>query len=236
METVKRSSKLSVKAKLVVSDSEEDSIEVIPVKLCYKKCKIPIGSGRFGTVMPGQILSISGKNGQDYSLKNNQIAVKTISSQRPASFKELSIIQKLSHKHIVQLIAHHKNDKDLHLIFERMSLTLYDKLDHDGPFTTNDCLGLSMQLFRALDYLESQFVIHRDIKPTNILLNESARHLKLCDFGCAREIVNFEDKYSSYMCSRFYRAPELILGIEVYDFKIDIWSAACVMAEILNAR
>ena len=227
--------RLSVSAK-VVKHSEDDTINIIPVKLCYKKNRSPIGSGRFGTVTAGKILSVCAKNnGNSIQLKSEDVAVKTI-VLRPASFKELNILQKLSHDHIVQLLAHHKNDRELHLIFERLNFTLYEKLDHDGPFDIDDCLGLSIQLFKALDYLESELIIHRDIKPTNILLNESCRSLKLCDFGCAREITNFEDKYASYMCSRFYRSPELLLGIEVYDFKVDIWSAACVIAEMLCAR
>merc|ERR1712156_207752 len=226
--------RLSVSAR-VVKHSEDDTINIIPVKLCYKKNRSPIGNGRFGTVTAGKILSVCTKNGNIIQLKSDEVAVKTL-VLRPASLKEVSILQKLSHAHIVQLLAHHKNDRELHLIFERLNFTLYDKLDHDGPFHIDDCLGLSIQLFKALDYLESEFIIHRDIKPTNILLNESGRSLKLCDFGCAREVSNFEDKYASYMCSRFYRAPELLLGIEVYDFKVDIWSAACVIAEMLCAK
>ena len=55
--------------------------------------------------------------------------------------------------------------------------------------------------------------MHRDIKPTNVLLNETARQLKLCDFGCAKQINDYhQESHLAYMCSRYYRAPELILG------------------------
>ena len=55
--------------------------------------------------------------------------------------------------------------------------------------------------------------MHRDIKPTNVLLNETARQLKLCDFGCAKQINDYhQETHLAYMCSRYYRAPELILG------------------------
>ena len=88
----------------------------------------------------GKILSVFAKDGNSVELKSDEIAVKTI-VLRPASLKEVSILQKLSHAHIVQLLAHHKNDRELHLIFERLNFTLYDKLDHDGPFHIDDCLG-----------------------------------------------------------------------------------------------
>ena len=70
-----------------------------------------------------------------------------------------------------------------------------------------------------------------------ILLNETLRHLKLCDFGCAKRLDNESSgNYNSYMCSRFYRAPELLLGLQNYDYKVDIWSAGCVVVEMLTAR
>lgn len=234
----RKSTKLAVTGKLINVNDKEDTIEIIPVKLCYKKLANPIGSGRFGTVSAGQILNIWSKDGQaPIAIQTSQVAVKSVLIKTPkVNPKEVQILQKLSHQHIVQLIAYHKNDKELHLIFERMFMSLYDRLDQNGPFTPDDSLGLAIQLFRALDYLESEYIIHRDIKPTNILLSESCRHLKLCDFGCAKEIVNFNDKFSSYMCSRFYRAPELILGSESYDFKVDIWSAGCVIGEMFSAR
>ena len=87
-----------------------------------------------------------------------------------------------------------------------------------------------------LDYLGDLWIMHRDIKPTNVLLNESARQLKLCDFGCAKQITDINESHLAYMCSRYYRAPELILGLEQYDHTVDLWSAGCVMAEMIIAR
>ena len=84
--------RLSVSAKVV--KHSEDTINIIPVKLCYKKNRSPIGSGRFGTVTAGKILSVCAKDGNSIQLKSDDVAVKTI-VLRPASFKELNILQKL---------------------------------------------------------------------------------------------------------------------------------------------
>jgi glycogen synthase kinase 3 beta len=108
------------------------------------------------------------------------------------------------------------------------------------------------QLFRSLAYIHSRGICHRDIKPQNLLLDPSTGILKLCDFGSAKILVENEPNVS-YICSRYYRAPELIFGATNYTTKIgiapsysttctktswtltriDVWSTGCVMAELM---
>lgn len=88
------------------------------------------------------------------------------------------------------------------------------------------------QLFRSLAYIHSLGICHRDIKPQNLLLNPTTGVLKLCDFGSAKILVYGEPNVS-YICSRYYRAPELIFGATNYTTNIDVWSTGCVMAELM---
>jgi glycogen synthase kinase 3 beta len=88
------------------------------------------------------------------------------------------------------------------------------------------------QLLRSLAYIHSVGICHRDIKPQNLLLNPTTGILKLCDFGSAKILVSGEPNVS-YICSRYYRAPELIFGATNYTTNIDIWSTGCVMAELM---
>eukprot|EP00760_Papus_ankaliazontas_P022828 PhM_4_TR19036/c0_g1_i1/m.63268 len=85
-------------------------------------------------------------------------------------------------------------------------------------------------ILRALNYLHSAGVAHRDIKPQNILVNDQCDTV-LCDFGLAREVS--DDDMTVYVETRWYRAPELIMGMPSYDEKVDIWSLGCVLAEML---
>ena len=82
------------------------------------------------------------------------------------------------------------------------------------------------QLCRSLAHIHSLGVCHRDIKPQNLLVNTHTHQLKLCDFGSAKILVKGEPNIS-YICSRYYRAPELIFGATDYTTAIDIWSMGC---------
>ncbi|GAY58837.1 hypothetical protein CUMW_189850 [Citrus unshiu] len=89
---------------------------------------------------------------------------------------------------------------------------------------------------RALSYIHRSIgVCHRDIKPQNLLVNPHTHQVKLCDFGSAKVLVKGEPNIS-YICSRYYRAPELIFGATEYTTAIDIWSAGCVVAELMLGK
>lgn len=85
---------------------------------------------------------------------------------------------------------------------------------------------------RSLAHLHGMGICHRDIKPQNLLVNPELGVLKLCDFGSAKRLTADEPNVA-YICSRYYRAPELIFGATHYTTAIDIWSSGCVMAELL---
>jgi len=90
----------------------------------------------------------------------------------------------------------------------------------------------SYQLSKACSYIHAVGICHRDIKPQNLLVDGKSHSLKLCDFGSAKRLVRGEPNVA-YICSRYYRAPELIFGATDYTTAIDIWSAACVTAEMI---
>ena len=84
----------------------------------------------------------------------------------------------------------------------------------------------------AIGYLHSIGICHRDIKPQNIMVDLNDYTLKLCDFGCAKRLVKGEENIS-YICSRHYRPPELVLGATEYTTQTDVWSMGCVIAEVV---
>lgn len=146
------------------------------------------------------------------------------------------------HPNIVELKAFYysngerKDEVYLNLVQEYVPETVYRASRYFNKMkTTMPILEVKLyiyQLFRALAYIHSQGICHRDIKPQNLLLDPSSGILKLCDFGSAKILVENEPNVS-YICSRYYRAPELIFGATNYTTKIDVWSTGCVMAELM---
>ena len=117
------------------------------------------------------------------------------------------------------------------MVFDLLSTNLYDLLKSNGYYGLPLDLirRMALQVLNALHFLYKNKIVHADLKPENILLKESNKSgLRLIDFGSSC----FENKVIySYIQSRYYRAPEVILGF-AYDSKIDIWSFGCIMAEL----
>jgi len=90
----------------------------------------------------------------------------------------------------------------------------------------------SYQMMRGLAYIHAIGICHRDIKPQNVLVDPTTHILKFCDFGSAKRLIKGEPNVA-YICSRYYRAPELIFGATEYTPAIDVWSVGCVIAELI---
>ena len=105
--------------------------------------------------------------------------------------------------------------------------------DMDDPFSPSETKTLMLQICSAIEYLHSNWIMHRDLKTSNLLLNNRGE-IKLADFGMARYTGNPPPKLTQLVVTLWYRAPELLLGAEEYGFEIDIWSIGCVFAELLT--
>lgn len=132
----------------------------------------------------------------------------------------------------------------MYMVFEYMEHDLTGVLHHNAVvYGPQHIKCLIMQLFKGLEHLHANDIIHRDIKGANMLLN-SRGVLKLADFGLARRrqidmdsglvVENFE--YTNRVVTLWYRAPELLLGLASYSFEIDVWSAGCIMAEFYTKQ
>jgi mitogen-activated protein kinase 15 len=154
------------------------------------------------------------------------------------TFREVYVLQHVSHKNIVRLLNVHraKNDYDLYLVFEYMHADL-SRVVYEGRILGDDHKAfIAFQLFAALLFLESLQVVHRDIKPANVLIDQDCR-VKLADFGLSRSVARLPGDESDpvmtqYVATKLYRAPEVMLGSKHYSYPADIWSAGCIIAEI----
>lgn len=211
-----------------LDDKEEDKHKDESVN--YKWLKI-IGQGTFGVVYKAEEIATS-----------KVVAIKKVFQDPKYSNREFKIVIDLDHPNCIKVHHYFFSQKEdsskdvyLNLVMDFIPDTLYKilrfyfKKNFDFP----NALGkiYSYQMLRALAYIHNLSICHRDIKPQNILVNIQDHKLVLCDFGSAK-VLNPGESSVAYICSRYYRAPELILGEESYTVAIDIWSIGCVIAEM----
>lgn len=192
-----------------------------------------VGNGSFGVVFEAKCLETA-----------ETVAIKKVLQDKRFKNRELQIIRIMDHPSVVMLkhcffSVTEKDERFLHLVLEFIPSTVY-KVCKDYT-RSNRCMPMQLvkvygfQMCRAIAYIHALGVCHRDIKPQNLLVDPASHVLKLCDFGSAKMLAPGESNIA-YICSRYYRAPELIFGATEYTSAIDIWSVGCVLAELIIGR
>ncbi|KAM3133861.1 hypothetical protein pb186bvf_013976 [Paramecium bursaria] len=168
-------------------------------------------------------------------------ALKIISKQIMEQFRaeenvrnELLIQIKLNHKHIIKIQETFEDDYYLYIVLEHCAKgNLYQRLQQ-GRFTEKEVFDLLHQVLSGLDYLHSRGIVHRDIKPDNILIHEDGTY-KICDFGWSIQLLN-DQVCDPVLCGTTeYMPPEVIMN-QPHDYKIDIWSLGVVIYETIHGK
>mmetsp|Transcript_33555 Transcript_33555/g.104435 ORF Transcript_33555/g.104435 Transcript_33555/m.104435 type:complete len:385 (-) Transcript_33555:342-1496(-) len=203
---------------------------------CTYNAERVIGNGTFGIVYSAHVVET-----------NETVAIKKVFVDRRYRNRELQVWREMRHPNIVTLKHAFYTSGDspdelyLNMVMEFLPETAYCAMKRYGK-QRQSIPRVLVQLYtyqacRALAHLHASGVVHRDIKPQNLLVDATRGHLlKLCDFGSAARLGNGRPTLVAYICSRYYRAPELIFGATNYTTAVDLWSIGCVLAEMLRGR
>ncbi|XP_054841268.1 mitogen-activated protein kinase 15 isoform X2 [Eublepharis macularius] len=197
-----------------------------------------LGKGAYGIVWK----AIDRKSGEAVAVKKIFDAFRNrTDAQR--TFREIMFLQEFGeHPNIIKLlnVIRAQNDKDIYLVFESMETDLHAVIKKGNLLKDIHKRYVLYQLLKATRFIHSGNVIHRDQKPSNILLDADC-FVKLCDFGLARSLCQIHKEQSNqalteYVATRWYRAPEILLASHRYTKGVDMWSIGCILGEMLLGK
>lgn len=212
---------------------KKNSFKIHPCKIREFQKISRIGQGTYGYVY------LARRKGSDESFALKRIILHHEDAEGfpLTAIREIKLLNRLKHENIVKLIdiAIGERRDAVFLLLEYCEndiATICKQKQH--PFQESEIKTLLKQLLSAVEFLHKNWVIHRDIKLSNLLYTRDG-NLKLCDFGLARTISsNKTSDLTPLVVTLWYRPPEILLGSSEYAFSIDMWSVGCVFAELLN--
>ncbi|EFW99344.1 negative regulator of the pho system protein [Grosmannia clavigera kw1407] len=191
-----------------------------------------LGEGTYATVFKGR----NRHTGELVALK--EIHLDSEEGTPSTAIREISLMKELKHENIVALHDVIHTENKLMLVFEHMDCDLKKYMDTHGDRGALKPMlikSFMYQLLKGVDFCHQNRVLHRDLKPQNLLTNSKGQ-LKLGDFGLARAFGIPVNTFSNEVVTLWYRAPDVLLGSRTYNTSIDIWSAGCIMAEMFTGR
>ncbi|GAM85859.1 hypothetical protein ANO11243_038670 [Dothideomycetidae sp. 11243] len=191
-----------------------------------------LGEGTYATVFKGR----NRQTGEFVALK--EIHLDSEEGTPSTAIREISLMKELKHENVVNLHDVIHTENKLMLVFEYMDKDLKKFMDSRGTRGMLDPITIKSfmhQLLKGIAFCHENRVLHRDLKPQNLLINNKGQ-LKLADFGLARAFGIPVNTFSNEVVTLWYRAPDVLLGSRTYNTSIDIWSAGCIMAEMYTGR
>ncbi|NWR31814.1 CDK3 kinase, partial [Tachuris rubrigastra] len=192
-----------------------------------------IGEGTYGVVYKAR----NKRTGQLVALKKIRLDAESEGVPSTA-IREISLLKELKHPNIVKLLDVIHSQKKLYIVFEYLSQDLKKYMDscQSGALPLSLVKNYLFQLLQGVSFCHSHRVIHRDLKPQNLLINEAGA-IKLADFGLARAFgVPLRTYTHEVVVTLWYRAPEILLGCRYYSTPVDIWSIGCIFAEMMTRK
>ncbi|CAG8436297.1 3034_t:CDS:2 [Diversispora eburnea] len=191
-----------------------------------------LGEGTYATVYKGK----EQRSGEIVALK--EIHLDSEEGAPSTAIREISLMKELKHANIVKLKDVIHTESRLMLVFEYMDQDLKKYMDthgNHGALEPHIIKYFMWQMLRGIEFCHDNRVLHRDLKPQNLLINKKSE-LKLADFGLARAFGIPVTTFSNEVVTLWYRSPDVLLGSRSYSTSIDIWSAGCIMAEMYTGR
>ncbi|CAD7947905.1 unnamed protein product [Amoebophrya sp. A25] len=194
-----------------------------------------LGEGTFGTVYKAQDLQTK----EYVALKRIAFNAEDEEGIPSTALREICYLNEVSHENIIKLKDVHSyvGNKGgyLHLVFEFMDADLRQFMKQQAAKMCNAALkNVGKMMLNGLAHLHKHRIIHRDIKPQNVLISWDMQTLKIADFGLARAFSAPVRNYTHEVVTLWYRAPEILLGEKKYTVSIDLWSFGCVFGELAN--
>ncbi|XP_061175516.1 extracellular signal-regulated kinase 2-like isoform X2 [Saccostrea echinata] len=216
------------------------SSEIEPHITKKYEIKKRLGKGAYGIVWK----AVDRRTGEVVAVKKIFDAFRN-QTDAQRTFREIMFLQEFGdHNNIIKLhnVIKAENDRDIYLVFEFMETDLHNVIKRGSILKDVHKRYIMYQLFKATKYLHSGNVIHRDQKPSNILL-DSECVVKVCDFGLARSLTQIgvdaetgDPNLTEYVATRWYRAPEILLASHRYTKGVDMWSLGCILGEMLGGK
>lgn len=193
-----------------------------------------VGYGAYGLVCA----AIDVRTNKKVAVKKNKQVFRDVGDGKRI-LREVKLLKMFRHENVLSLCTFYVGSglfDDVYLVTELFDTDLATVIRSKQTVSEDHGKYFIYQVLRGLKYVHSSNVVHRDLKPQNILVNLNC-DLKLCDFGLARGLGKLDMiDMTDYVVTRWYRPPELIMLNKHYDMSVDIWSTGCIFAEMLNRK